>query len=160
MNIPDQLRHSAKNIPNRLLPPPTDDRAISPVIGVILMISLAVLIASMIGGFTLGMGDNLQANAPDAQFTFDYNANAGTIAVTHDGGQPFTAETTQSLVVKQTGSATVSEVWVDGTTGAFPVTAGDQLSPTFTLASGDEIRIIWVSADGSSTDTLDKYRIP
>lgn len=143
-----------------MLPPPTDDRAISPVIGVILMISLAVLIASMIGGFTLGMGDNLRAHAPDSEFTFDYNANGGTISITHDGGQPFTAENTQSLLIRQTGSTTASEVWVDGTTGAFPVTAGDQITPTFTLASGDEIRVVWISADGESTDTLDRYKIP
>lgn len=145
--------------PNRLLPE-TDDRAISPVIGVILMVSLAVLIASVIGGFTLDMGDNLQEKSPDADFTFDYNANAGTITVTHDGGAPFNAENTQSLVVKQTGSASASEVWVDGTTGAFPVTAGDQLTPSFTLTSGDEIRVIWISADGSSTDTIERFRIP
>lgn len=139
----------------------TDDtRAISPVIGVILMISLAVLIASMIGGFALGMGDNLQTNAPEATFTFDYNANAGTISVTHDGGQPFSAENTQQVIIKQTGSTTASQVWIDSTTGTFPLTAGDQLSPSFTLTSGDEIRVIWVSADGRSTDTLDQYKIP
>lgn len=148
------------NIRSNHRPPRTDDRAISPVIGVILMISLAVLVASMIGGFTLSMGDNLQAQAPDAGFTFSYNANAGTISITHDGGQPFTTDNTQSLLVKQTGSSTATEVWVDGSTGAFPVTAGDQLSPSFTLASGDEIRVVWLSADGSSTDTLDWFTIP
>jgi FlaG/FlaF family flagellin (archaellin) len=151
---------SSMNIPTRFRPPATDDRAISPVIGVILMISLAVLVASMIGGFVLGMGDNLQAQAPDAGFTFDYNANDGTISITHDGGQPFTADNTQSLMVRQTGSATATEVWVDGTTGAFPVTAGDQITPSFTLASGDEVRVVWISADESSTDTLDRFRIP
>lgn len=148
------------NIPTTPGPPRTADRAISPVIGVILMISLAVLVASMIGGFTLSMGDNLQAQAPNAGFTFSYNANAGTISVTHDGGQPFTTANTKSLLVRQTGSATATEVWVDGSTGAFPVTAGDQLTPSFTLASGDEIRVVWLSADGASTDTLDRFRIP
>lgn len=137
-----------------------DERAISPVIGVILMISLAVIVASMVGGFTIGMGDSVPEQPPDAEFTFDYNANAGTISVTHDGGEPFTAENTQHLVVKQTGSTTASVTWVDSTTGAFPVTAGDQLTPTLTLASGDEIRVVWLSADGSSTDTLDRFRIP
>ena len=105
---------STMNIPTRFRPPGTDTRAISPVIGVILMISLAVLVASMIGGFVLGMGDNLQAPAPDAGFTFNYNANEDTISVTHDGGQPFTADNTQSLMIRQTGSATATEVWVDG----------------------------------------------
>lgn len=139
---------------------PTDDRAISPVIGVILMISLAVLVASMIGGFTLSMGDNLQAQAPDAAFSFAYTANSGELTITNDGGQPFTTENTQSIVIKQAGSADATEVWVDGSTGSFPLTAGDQISPGFTLASGDEVRVIWLSADGSSSDTLDRFRIP
>lgn len=137
-----------------------DERAISPVIGVILMISLAVIVASMVGGFTLGMGDSVPKQPPDAEFTFDYNVNDGTVSVTHDGGQPFTADTTQSLVIKQTGSTTATVVWVDGSTGSFPITAGDQVAPAFVLESGDEIRVIWTSADGSSTDTLDRFRVP
>lgn len=140
--------------------PRTDDRAISPVIGVILMISLAVLVASMIGGFTLSMGDNLQAQAPDAAFSFSYTANTGELTITNDGGQPFTAENTQSIVIKQAGSTDASQVWIDGSTGSFPLTAGDQISPSFTLTSGDEVRVIWLSADGSSSDTLDRFRIP
>lgn len=151
---------SAMNISTALRSMADDERAISPVIGVILMISLAVIVASMVGGFTLGMGDNVPKQPPDAEFTFDYNVNDGTVSVTHDGGQPFTADTTQSLVIKQTGSTTATVVWVDGSTGAFPITAGDQVTPAFVLQSGDEIRVIWTSADGSSTDTLDRFRVP
>ncbi len=157
--VPRELR-SHMNLEETLRTMADDERAISPVIGVILMISLAVIVASMVGGFTLGMGDNIQQQPPDAGFTFDYNANAGTITVTHDGGQPFTEDNTQSLIVRQTGSTTASVVWVDGSTGSFPVTAGDQIAPSFTLVSGDEIRVVWLSADGSSTDTLDRFRIP
>ncbi|MDX1747991.1 MAG: type IV pilin N-terminal domain-containing protein, partial [Halobacteriales archaeon] len=36
----------------------TDDDAVSPVIGVILMVAITVILAAVIGAFVLGIGDN------------------------------------------------------------------------------------------------------
>ena len=49
-----------------------DDDAVSPVIGVILMVALTVILAAIIGTFVLGLGDQVQDHAPQASFTFDY----------------------------------------------------------------------------------------
>jgi len=49
-----------------------DDRAVSPVIGVILMVAITVILAAVIGTFVLGLGDQVQQTSPQASFGFDY----------------------------------------------------------------------------------------
>ncbi|WP_158056549.1 type IV pilin [Halorussus halophilus] len=48
-----------KNIKQKL----TEDRGVSPVIGVILMVAITVILAAIIGTFVLGLGKNVQTNA-------------------------------------------------------------------------------------------------
>lgn len=68
-----------------------DDRAVSPVIGVILMVAITVILAAVIGTFVLGLGDSLGDSTPQASFPIDnVDADAGvngTIEVTKTGGQ-------------------------------------------------------------------------
>jgi len=40
-----------------------DDRGVSPVIGVILMVAITVILAAVIASFVLGFGDSVQSNA-------------------------------------------------------------------------------------------------
>jgi len=48
-----------------------DERAVSPVIGVILMVAITVILAAVIGTFVLGLGDQVQSTTPQASFGFD-----------------------------------------------------------------------------------------
>jgi len=57
-----------------------DDRAVSPVIGVILMVAITVILAAVIGSFVLGLGDQLQDSSPQASFGF----STTTVAVQDD----------------------------------------------------------------------------
>ena len=59
----------------------SDDRAVSPVIGVILMVAITVILAAVIGSFVLGIGGDVEA-APQASLSFD----AGNDQITHNGG--------------------------------------------------------------------------
>ncbi len=61
-----------------------DDRAVSPVIGVILMVAITVILAAVIGTFVLGLGDSLQ-QAPQAQLDVTSD-ETDTITISHDGG--------------------------------------------------------------------------
>jgi flagellin-like protein len=73
----------------------TDDDAVSPVIGVILMVAITVILAAVIGTFVLGLGDQVSNTAPTASFTFDYSENTGgidTLEVTHDGGDKISSD--------------------------------------------------------------------
>jgi flagellin-like protein len=73
----------------------TDDDAVSPVIGVILMVAITVILAAVIGTFVLGLGDQVSNTSPTASFTFEFtDASSGTtdsLDVTHDGGDQITA---------------------------------------------------------------------
>ena len=67
-----------------------DDDAVSPVIGVILMVAITVILAAVIGTFVLGLGDQVQNNAPSAQFSFEYTDNGDDgndeLQVIHESG--------------------------------------------------------------------------
>lgn len=85
-----------------------DDRAVSPVIGVILMVAITVILAAVIGTFVLGLGDQVQNTTPRAQFGFDQsvnNVNDSTqdsditmVTVTHESGDSI-AESDISVTV-------------------------------------------------------------
>jgi len=82
-----------------------DDRGVSPVIGVILMVAITVILAAVIGGFVLGLGGDLQS-APQAQISIEADAgNAGTVVISHDGGD---AMTSTDLVVSEEGGTSVN----------------------------------------------------
>lgn len=74
-----------------------DDRAVSPVIGVILMVAITVILAAVIGTFVLGLGSGVQST-PQASFDFDYTDNTGdsstndTLKVSHGGGDKIKAQ--------------------------------------------------------------------
>jgi flagellin-like protein len=62
--IPDKIR--------------SDDHAVSPVIGVILMVAITVILAAVIGTFVLGIGSSQSQNASAG---IDYDANTDTVTV-------------------------------------------------------------------------------
>jgi flagellin-like protein len=70
----------------------TDGRAVSPVIGVILMVAITVILAAVIGTFVLGLGDQVSGSAPQAQFTFEFNGSTA-LNITHEGGDAIEADT-------------------------------------------------------------------
>ena len=126
-----------------------DDNAVSPFIGVILMVAITVILAAVIGTFVLNLGDNLQQSSPTATFSFDDAAgNDDNVVITHDGGDTIPAD---RLTVK-CGSGTESNWDTD------PASAGT--THTCTDASvGETIKIIWQSADGSNSQVLDEHTV-
>ena len=70
----------------------TDDSAVSPVIGVILMVAITVILAAVIGSFVLNLGGSLQQSAPQASFGFDYDTSDDDIVtITHESGDSIEA---------------------------------------------------------------------
>ena len=60
-----------------------DERAVSPVIGVILMVAITVILAAVIGTFVLGLGDSVQTNVQaGASVTYDDGADSATVTWT------------------------------------------------------------------------------
>jgi flagellin-like protein len=140
----------------------TDDDAVSPVIGVILMVAITVILAAVIGTFVLGLGDQVQSTTPQTQFTFDEASGSNPdLTITHDGGDKVDAEN-----INVTGSDSATEIDVDecqstAGTNSWPseLAAGDSCTITASgnLDSGETIRVTWESDDGSNTGTLATY---
>ncbi|AUX10680.1 flagellin [Halalkaliarchaeum desulfuricum] len=65
-----------------------DREAVSPVIGVILMVAITVILAAVIGTFVLGLGDQVGDTAPNSQFDSSESIEGDVITVTftHQGG--------------------------------------------------------------------------
>ena len=146
-----------------------DDDAVSPVIGVILMVAITVILAAVIGTFVLGLGGQVQDTAPNAQFTFSQEDTDGDsvddLKMTHDGGQ--NVMTSNIKVVNDnedytTGSPTICQ---DADTPSAPddwtsteLSAGDNcIAPDDRISSGDTVRIVWESDDGGTSTTLATY---
>lgn len=63
----------------------TDDRAVSPVIGVILMVAITVILAAVIGTFVLGLGDQIGGSATAGVTVDGDNTSEATVTLTNIG---------------------------------------------------------------------------
>lgn len=79
-----------------------EERGVSPVIGVILMVAITVILAAVIGSFVLGIGSDVQA-APQASLQVDFTSGD----VTHNGGD--TLDWTEVRVVGDVSGEIVAE---------------------------------------------------
>jgi len=76
------------------------NRAVSPVIGVVMLVGVTVLLGAVVGALVLDLGnsqvddDPLESEAPDA--TFRVSESGGEVTITHQAGDAVAAE---SLVV-------------------------------------------------------------
>jgi flagellin-like protein len=138
-----------------------DEEAVSPVIGVILMVAITVILAAVIGTFVLGLGGELENNAPQASFTFDYDDTANQLTITHDGGASIdTAELRAKSDDGQTAAWDASSDWSELNTGAdAEVSAGDN-AVMGQVDDTETVRIIWESSNGGDTATLGKWTGP
>jgi len=100
----------------------SDDRAVSPVIGVILMVAITVILAAVIGTFVLGLGDQVQSTTPTASFGFEQGTDSP------GSGIPEVKELT---VTHETGD-TLSESNIDLTVSGDPAVAVDYSSSNAT----------------------------
>jgi flagellin-like protein len=136
----------------------TEDRAVSPVIGVILMVAITVILAAVIGTFVLGLGDQVSDNAPQASFSFDFNIpDTGTayVNITHEGGETIDNSTLSVAADSSLTFDSGNSQWDDGN----GVSAGD--TAVFSgVSNGDTVRVVWTNPNGGSTNTIARATAP
>jgi len=150
-----------------------DDDAVSPVIGVILMVAITVILAAVIATFVLGLGEQISDSAPNASFSFDYDngtvdndswnsnissaSDGGLLTVTHSGGPNIDA-TLLSVAGSSVGN--FDRVWSNTTDfGADDeISAGDSIDVA--VEKGDTINIVWENQEGSESSTLQTFNVP
>ena len=150
----------------------TDDDAVSPVIGVILMVAITVILAAVIATFVLGLGDQVSNTSPQASFSFGWDASAGNqgeLTVTHDGGETIQA---QNLYLRgdkgptngDTGTDPLDNTWDTnkydgGVGGTSEVQAGMSINVE-KVGSDGEVSLVWQSSAGDSSSTLKEWTGP
>ena len=125
----------------------TDDRAVSPVIGVILMVAITVILAAVIGTFVLGLGDSLGDQQPTAQLSVE-SVDGDNVTISHNGGDALVVD---DLRVTVNGSD-VNDGFDSFEGDRFRV--GDTVTITDgdNIEDGDRLRIIHVPSDSILLD--------
>lgn len=133
-----------------------DDDAVSPVIGIVLMVAITVILAAVIGTFVLGLGQSVEDNTPKVSWSFEY--------VDGDDDGSFTGSGPDEVVITVKAGDTIerpTEVKVgpnradengndldyDGGGFALPITSGDSATVveagSDTIQSGQRVFVIY-----------------
>jgi flagellin-like protein len=146
-----------------------EDRGVSPVIGVILMVAITVILAAVIGTFVLGLGDQVSESAPQATIAASdaeddavidpAGETASLIDLEHRGGDTLQQSET---VIQVTNSTNNNQARIWG--GSEPVlftTSSNSDDIELSVSGGSELSTastITIQADntaGTPTDTPD-----
>jgi flagellin-like protein len=100
--------------------PDTDERGVSPVIGVILMVAITVILAAVIASFVLGFGDSVQENVQagadinekddgtvDVTWISEGNADHLNVSVSDDTNVKWDTTTTKYVDLGEVGNTAV-----------------------------------------------------
>jgi len=146
-----------------------DDRAVSPVIGVILMVAITVILAAVIGTFVLGLGDQVQSTTPQASFGFDTvdgdsNGVPDAVTATHETGDTIDGANVQVKIGGESfdwgGTVSAGSSYTVGDNG-YSGTADSTLSSSGTTeVAGETFRVVFNSPDSDSSSTLGKFEVP
>ena len=104
----------------------TEERAVSPVIGVILMVAITVILAAVIGAFVLGIGGETDA-APQASLSLSEENGENNFSIEHRGGDRIDFNDITIIVS------------ADGETDRLSLTEGDSPGDSEYLAVPDQI---------------------
>jgi len=157
----------------------SDDDAVSPVIGVILMVAITVILAAVIATFVLGLGDQITTTSPQASFSFDWDGSSGSdgnLDITHSGGDTITAGDLYIRGDNGGGGAALGGNWHQYESGVgsdSEITAGNQITigdgdssgthdsaDTEEIGSDGEVDVVWERQDGDSSATLGSWDGP
>ena len=116
-----------------------DERAVSPVIGVILMVAITVILAAVIAAFVLDMGSNQQTNVNAA-----VQQDGSTVTLTDSGNADGVKFVVGGTVAQPSG-------------GSSPMTLEDvgdsvDLTTSGDISAGDEVNVVAYQGSPSGSD--------
>lgn len=149
-----------------------DEGAVSPVIGIILVVAITVILAAVVGGYALGLGSQVDDTAPQARFAFDYTAGGpgtancevngtasadGVLEITHDSGSEIPID--RLSLISSTGDGRVDDFSNCYSSPApSDVSAGSTV--TVSVDADSTVRVVWTSAGREpTTATLDTWSL-
>lgn len=132
----------------------TEERAVTPVIGIILVVAIAVVLGAVVSAYALGTTNDVGAPAPQASFDFTVNEATGDIVVTKSGGDTIDGDQLKfsGAALEKTAGGSITEWAGKG------VKAGD--SAAVNVMPGESLELIWRSPDSSKTAMIAEYDVP
>ena len=144
----------------------SDDSAVSPVVGVILMVAITVLLAATAATFFLDLGSaSLGENTPQAAFSFEYEAGSPeSLTIEHRSGDPIRAG---GLYITVSGASTANGQHDLTSLGGAPaagseITAGSRVTfsrPSLDLSDAT-VTLNWQSPDSDRSIRLASWEAP
>jgi FlaG/FlaF family flagellin (archaellin) len=122
-----------------------DQRAVTPVVGTVLLVAVLVVVGAVVGAYTLDLAGAVDDGAPNAAFDVEWDQGTRTLTLTYAGGDAIDEANTDRLVVSirdddDTGSndyLLAEGDWATPSNGGFPVTGGDEFIITGESGGGD-----------------------
>lgn len=124
------------------------DRAVSPVIGVILMVAITVILAAVIAAFVLGFGADTEA-PPQASLDMDVDAGTDNVTIEHLSGESINHEN-----LRLGGDVSVDNlttVGLDGELQGGDIVELNLTDESISVSEGDAVNLVWDSGDESTT---------
>ena len=147
----------------------TEKRAVSPVIGVILMVAITVILAAVVGTFVLGLGDSLRDTSPSASYDWSQSGSGEdttNVTLTHVSGQSIDADRVRGTVNGATITFDDDDLGAAWAGDDGRITAGDSVDwadgdwdGNGEFEGGDQLRVIWTASGGGSSSTLTTYTV-
>ncbi|GAB3679809.1 hypothetical protein GCM10028857_01670 [Salinarchaeum chitinilyticum] len=135
---------------------PGDD-AVSPVVGVVLLVGIAVMLTGTIAVFVLGFGPG--EPTPETEIQFHQEDGNVTVTMVEPRGVSageLTIELDGSEACTKDGSS-----WSGQLDPADTITvyrgSGSNCTPGSSIASGSEVRVIWESSSGGGSEIIGEY---
>jgi flagellin-like protein len=145
-----------------------DDRAVPPVVGVVLMVAITVILAAVVGTVAVGFTDRFEQSTPQTSFGFEYDAgttagvdcsfdvtddsDAGRLTVTHESGEAIDGD--QLYLLTDAGEAE----WKADCDNSDTVSTGDSIDVA--VDADQTLRVIWEAEDGEQTKTIVRWDGP
>ncbi|WP_262176546.1 type IV pilin N-terminal domain-containing protein [Haloarcula laminariae] len=120
-----------------------DDDAVSPVIGVILMVAITVILAAVIASFVLGLGDQAGDAAPQVSVDCNFPSSSDNNMI-HDGGDNLEES---NLNLNNNGSTNLNSA-PSGST----FRSGDTIAEGGGIDEGTQL--IWENPNSDSTSII------
>ena len=149
-----------------------DDRGVSKVVGVVLMVAIVIALASTVAVMVTGFGGFLSEPAPQVAFDVtqhedvedrseihpEISGGGAVLEISHTGGDQF--DPSKAYVILEDPDGVVDEVyWTDGNTGqASTVSTADAIYPYSSTMDNNKVTILW--RDEGSSSVLFEWKGP
>ena len=138
-----------------------EEKAVSPVIGVILMVAITVILAAVIASFVFGLGAKAPKSAPQAQLTLSdandalNNDQDDVFTIAHNGGDSISCSN-MKIIIYDNQDNLIDILTYNSTGHAFNTTDQNRLLSNTTLSDDrfDPGDIIVIEEDPSTTNYI------